>query len=157
MHDVHATLPALFAAADKAARKKLTRKEKKRLKPPQRQRKEAKLKQRATEDFSHAPGALKRHFETERDLYDRGLRAAREHPGPAAGGAAHDSAKPFWLETHVWQSKRMNMEERWGYGASAPLLRSAVQQAGCPASARRGGGLRLPHAGGGGPGGDGLG
>ena len=42
-----------------------------------RRRREAKLKQRATEDFCHAPGALKRHFETERDLYDRGLRAAR--------------------------------------------------------------------------------
>ena len=38
---------------------------------------EAKLRQRASEDFCHKPGALKRHFETERDLYDRGLRAAR--------------------------------------------------------------------------------
>ena len=42
-----------------------------------RRRREAKLRQRASEDFCHAPGALKRHFETERDLYDRGLRAAR--------------------------------------------------------------------------------
>ena len=40
-------------------------------------RREAKLRQRASEDFCHKPGALKRHFETERDLYDRGLRAAR--------------------------------------------------------------------------------
>ena len=49
-------------------------------------RREAKLRQRASEDehaqrasedFCHTPGALKRHFETERDLYDRGLRAAR--------------------------------------------------------------------------------
>ena len=42
-----------------------------------RRRREAKLRQRASEDFCHTPGALKRHFETERDLYDRGLRAAR--------------------------------------------------------------------------------
>ena len=40
-------------------------------------RREAKLRQRASEDFCHKPGALKRHFERERDLYDRGLRAAR--------------------------------------------------------------------------------
>ena len=40
-------------------------------------RREAKLRQRASEDFCSKPGALRRHFETERDLYDRGLRAAR--------------------------------------------------------------------------------
>ena len=44
---------------------------------PAARRREAKLKQRAADDFCNKPGALQRHFGTERDLYDRGLRAAR--------------------------------------------------------------------------------
>lgn len=44
---------------------------------PAARRREAKLKQRASDNFCNKPGALQRHFGTERDLYDRGLRAAR--------------------------------------------------------------------------------
>eukprot|EP01044_Picomonas_judraskeda_P012984 COSAG03_NODE_1916_length_3355_cov_4.159091_2_plen_404_part_00 len=47
------------------------------------------------------------------------LRAARERPEAnleeGEGAATLPAAKSFWLETHVWHTKRMQMQERWGY------------------------------------------
>ena len=47
----------------------------------------------------------------------KALRAERERPASdaAATPTAAADTKPFWLETHVWHTKRMHMAQRWGY------------------------------------------
>jgi hypothetical protein len=49
------------------------------------------------------------------------LRAARERPladttaSDSSSSSSSEPPKPFWLETHVWHAKRMQMSNRWGY------------------------------------------
>ena len=111
-----AYIPTNARGGNGAAAKKLTRKEKKRLKPTQRQRKEAKLKQRAHEDKLRAQQQLERDKVLEARAEKERARKRNKKRDIAKKKAA---AKQAALEDHERLAAKRELEYRKWHGTDA--------------------------------------